>query len=191
MTNNEAAAAPRISIERATSTDARTLSELGTATFMVAFGHLYRREDLDTFLAQAHSEARYSTILANPNTAVWLARDTSGQALAYAVAGRCGLPVPDLEPDAGEIKRLYVRPPGQNSGLGSKLMHTMLDWLAAAGRDPLYVGVWSGNQGAQRFYQRYGFEKVGEYEFPVGRQRDIEFILERPPRRGPLPNNKR
>lgn len=170
-------------IERATSADARTLSELGTATFVAAFGHLYRREDLDAFLAQSHSEARYSTILGNPNTAVWLARDESGQAIAYAVAGRCGLPVPDLEPAAGEIKRLYVTPPGQNGGLGSELMNTMLDWLASAGRDPLYVGVWSQNYGAQRFYQRYGFEKVGEYEFPVGRQLDIEFILRRPSRR--------
>jgi ribosomal protein S18 acetylase RimI-like enzyme len=96
------------------------------------------------------------------------------------VAGRCGLPVPDLEPGAGEIKRLYVTPAGQNEGLGSRLMNTMLDWLASTGRDPLYVGVWSQNYGAQRFYQRYGFEKVGEYEFPVGNQLDIEFILKRP-----------
>jgi ribosomal protein S18 acetylase RimI-like enzyme len=169
-------------IERATIADAATLAELGTATFVAAFGHLYSREDLDAFLAQAHSEARYATILSNPNSAIWLARDESGQAVAYGVAGRCGLPVPDLEPTAGEIKRLYVRPSGQNGGLGSQLMNTMLDWLASTGRDPLYVGVWSQNYGAQRFYQRYGFGKVGEYEFPVGRQLDIEFILKRPPR---------
>ena len=32
----------------------------------------------------------------------------------------------------------------------------------------LWIGVWSENLGAQRFYARYGFEKVGEYEFSVG-----------------------
>lgn len=171
----------RVPIERATAADARALSELGTATFVAAFGHLYQREDLDAFLSQAHSEARYSSILANPNTAIWLVRDDTGQAVAYGVAGRCGLPVPHLEPNAGEIKRLYVTPTGQNGGLGGRLMDTMLDWLASTGREPLYVGVWSQNHGAQRFYRRYGFEKVGEYEFPVGRQLDIEFILRRPP----------
>jgi RimJ/RimL family protein N-acetyltransferase len=54
-----------------------------------------------------------------------------------------------------------------------------LAWLAAEGLAPLYVGVWSGNVGAQRLYGRFGFAKVGEYEYPVGRQRDREFILRR------------
>jgi RimJ/RimL family protein N-acetyltransferase len=40
--------------------------------------------------------------------------------------------------------------------------------------------VWSGNHGAQRFYARHGYEKVGTYEFPVGRVRDLEYILRRP-----------
>ena len=169
-----------VSIELATSADAGTLAALGRETFAAAFGHLYQPEDLQAFLQQAHSEARYSTILANPNTAVWLARDAaSRRPIGYAVAGRCGLPVPGLEPNAGEIKRLYVTPGTQNGGLGSELMNRMLDWLATAGREPLYVGVWSGNSGAQRFYRRYRFEKVGEYEFPVGRQRDVEFIFRR------------
>jgi RimJ/RimL family protein N-acetyltransferase len=39
--------------------------------------------------------------------------------------------------------------------------------------------VWSENHGAQRFYAREGFEKVGEYGFKVGRTVDHEFILRR------------
>jgi len=35
------------------------------------------------------------------------------------------------------------------------------------------------NVGAQRFYGRYGFKKVGEYGFPVGKTVDHEFILKR------------
>jgi ribosomal protein S18 acetylase RimI-like enzyme len=42
--------------------------------------------------------------------------------------------------------------------------------------------VWSENFGAQRFYARYGFEKAGEYLFPVGDTHDLEFILRRAPR---------
>ena len=48
-------------------------------------------------------------------------------------------------------------------------MEAALDWLVANERMPLYIGVWSENLGAQRFYERYGFGKVGEYGFP-GRQ---------------------
>ncbi|OYX79912.1 MAG: GNAT family N-acetyltransferase, partial [Brevundimonas sp. 32-68-21] len=32
---------------------------------------------------------------------------------------------------------------------------------------------------AQRLYAAYGFEKAGEYEYPVGAWRDHEFILRR------------
>mgnify|MGYP001551852877 CR=1 FL=1 len=45
----------------------------------------------------------------------------------------------------------------------------------------LWLGVWSENFGAQRFYARYGFEKAGEYLFPVGDTNDLEFILRRLP----------
>jgi len=45
----------------------------------------------------------------------------------------------------------------------------------------VWMGVWSENFGAQRFYARYGFSKVGTYAFPVGKVFDLEFILRRPP----------
>jgi ribosomal protein S18 acetylase RimI-like enzyme len=45
----------------------------------------------------------------------------------------------------------------------------------------LWIGVWSENLGAQRFYARRGFQKVGEYGFHVGRTIDREFILRRRP----------
>jgi RimJ/RimL family protein N-acetyltransferase len=62
-----------------------------------------------------------------------------------------------------------------------------LEWLAAQGYSPLYVGVWSGNSGAQRLYGRFGFEKIGEYDFPVGEHLDREYILRRPTIPPPAP----
>ncbi|HYG26310.1 MAG TPA: GNAT family N-acetyltransferase, partial [Caulobacteraceae bacterium] len=63
----------------------------------------------------------------------------------------------------------------QGGGTGSALFRAALDWLG--NRPRLWIGVWSENLGARRFYARHGFKKVGEYEFPVGRVRDREFIL--------------
>jgi len=72
---------------------------------------------------------------------------------------------------------LYLRASVQRDGLGTRLLVMALEWLAAQGHSPLYVGVWSGNLGAQRLYARYGFEKIGEYDFPVGSHLDREFIF--------------
>ena len=57
---------------------------------------------------------------------------------------------------------------------------TILAWLLRDGPRTLWVGAWSENLGAQRFYARHGFEKVGDYIFPVGSINDLEFILRRP-----------
>ncbi|HEU4773787.1 MAG TPA: GNAT family N-acetyltransferase, partial [Lysobacter sp.] len=62
---------------------------------------------------------------------------------------------------------------------GGRLFQTALDWLQRDGPRTLWVGVWSRNFGAQRFYARHGFEHVGDYGFPVGSVRDHEFILRR------------
>ena len=91
-----------------------------------------------------------------------------------------GLPHADVAAGDGEIKRLYLRRGFQGEGLGARLCDVIMEWLLHDGPRTLWVGVWSENFGAQRFYARYGFAHAGEYAFPVGRVRDREFILRRP-----------
>ncbi len=170
-------------IRRATPADAPLLVRLGTDTFIETFGHLYRPADLAAYLAEAHSPDAWAEWLADPAVATWLASFGSfdpGAPVGYLAAGSCKLPLPALEPRAGEIRRLYLQGTAQNRGIGRQLMAVALDWLAAAQYRPLYVGVWSENFGAQRFYARYGFVKIGEYDFPVGTHLDREFIFRQP-----------
>jgi ribosomal protein S18 acetylase RimI-like enzyme len=166
-----------ISIRRAAFSDARALAEVGSATFVETFGHLYSHADLASFLVESHSPAACEKRLSEPGVAAWLAEVPDAPPIGYVVAGPCKLPVDKLEAQAGEIRQLYLRGTWRNLQLGTRLMQVALDWLASAQHTPLYVGVWSENFGAQRFYERYGFRKIGEYEFPVGKQLDREFIL--------------
>jgi ribosomal protein S18 acetylase RimI-like enzyme len=166
-------------IRRADSRDAQRLAELGAVTFSQTFGHLYSAADLQTFLSQSRSPQRYAAMLDNPAIGIWLAELPGEAPIGYVLVGPCKLPVPDLEPTAGEVQELYVRADRQGLKLGTRLLNVALEWLAASGRKPLYIGVWSENFGAQRLYGRLGFTKVGEYGFPVGDHIDQEFILRR------------
>lgn len=167
-------------IRRATPEDAAALADLGRVTFIDAFGHLYTPEDLHAFIDDSHSIASYQRALANPAYALWLA-ERDGVAIGYAQAGPCGLPHAEALPGDGELKRLYLLPNAQNSGVGVALLETTLAWLERDGPRTLWISVWSENYGAQRFYGRHGFEHAGEYEFIVGEQRDREFIYRRKP----------
>ena len=175
MTNSN----PDTTIRRATQDDAATLAALGAATFTETFGHLYPAEDLETFLAGAHSVDAWTRTLADSQRAVWVAALGDATPVGFIAVGACKLPVANREPTSGEIQQLYVLARHHNLRLGTRLMDVGLEWLDAQGRTPLYIGVWSENRGAQRFYGRYGFNKVGEYGFPVGKTVDLEFILRR------------
>ena len=175
-----------VAIRRATVADAARLSGLSAAAFTETFGHLYPADDLRGFLTASHSETAWIRALEDPIRAVWIASVAEGEPIAYLSVGACKLPVEKIEAHAGEIHQLYVLAAHHNLRLGSRLMEIGLEWLQAQGRLPLYVGVWSDNAGAQRFYSRYGFVKVGEYGFPVGGTVDREFILRR---EGPTPRS--
>ena len=174
MTENQTAI-----VRRAVAEDVTQLAELGAITFRETFGHLYSARDLDAFLSNSRSEERYSKMLADPGMGIWLAAIPASPPIGYAVVGRCKLPVENLEPKAGELQELYVRSGFRGDRLGSRLLTTALDWLGEQNCNPLYIGVWSENLDAQRLYRRFGFEKVGEYGFPVGDHVDREFILRR------------
>lgn len=172
-------AKPKTFIRRVTVAEADKLSDLSTATFTETFGHLYLPQDLQAFLSESHSPDAWARKLVDPGIAAWIAELEDGAPVGFIAAGTCKLPIENREPSAGEIQQLYVLAKYHNLRLGSELMDIGLEWLAEQGRDPLYIGVWSENLGAQRFYERYGFRKVGEYGFPVGATVDREFILKR------------
>ena len=165
-------------IRRADTADAETLSALSAATFSATFAHLYPPEDLAAFLEEAYAVERSRALLMDPRVGAWL-MEAQGKAVGYAVAGPCALPHPEVTPDCGELKRIYLLPEWLGGGRGTRLMATVMAWLEAQTRGSLWIGVWSENFGAQRLYERIGFSKVGEYEFKVGRARDHEFILRR------------
>lgn len=169
-------------IRPATAADAPTLAELGRRTFIETFVEgfaiPYPAEDLEPFLDQAFGEDVIARKLADAAEGWWVA-EIDGRVVAFANTGPNTLPHPDGEAGHAELRRLYVAREAQGLGLGTRLLAIALDWMEAQGPGPLWIGVWSGNEKAQKLYAAHGFEKAGEYEYPVGRWRDHEFILRR------------
>lgn len=110
------------------------------------------------------------------------ASSASQAPIGYVTACPAHLPHPNVAPGDGEIQRLYILQGHQGGGCGTALLTTALDWLERDGPRTLWIGVWSENYGAQRFYARHGFEIVGDYSFMVGDHADYELITRRLPR---------
>ena len=165
-------------IRKAGVADAEAMARISRETFAAAFGQQYSTRDLELFLEDGHTPAKARAELANPDVGVWLLEE-DGRAVGYVLAGPCKLDNPDVTPHCGEIHRMYLLPEYQGGGRGQRMMEAALDWLEARGRRRVWLGVFSGNEGAQRFYHRLGFRKVGEHTFRVGTTVDREFTFRR------------
>lgn len=169
-------------IRPATEADAAALGELGRQTFVdtfvAGFAIPYPADDLTAFLDASFSPEAIRTKLKEPGAAWWVA-ERDGALLAFANTGPNTLPHPEARASHAELRRLYVSKAAQGLGLGTKLLAVSLDWMEAHTDGPLWIGVWSGNLKAQKLYEAHGFEKAGEYRYPVGRWLDDEFILRR------------
>lgn len=159
--------------------DIPALSQLGIASFVDKFGHMYTAKDLSDFLEQAFSYAAIAAEIANPSGLYQLA-ERDGALLAYCKLGlTCGFPDHARGQTVLELKQLYTAPGLMGGGIGTTLMDWAMAEFAARGADEVQLSVWSGNHGAQRFYARYGFAKVADITFKVGAQMDEEFLFAR------------
>lgn len=168
-----------LTIRRATAGDVDALSAISRDTFVETFGHLYTPQDLATHLDTMYAPEKYRDAIEEQGAVAWLLIDDENHVQGYAYAGPCSLPHQDVQPGDLELKRLYLRRTLQNGGWGAKLFAEAEAWMRRNGPASIWIGVWSENPGAQRFYARHGYEKVGEYLYPVGETRDLEFILKK------------
>jgi ribosomal protein S18 acetylase RimI-like enzyme len=163
---------------QASAEDAEEFRQISIENFVESFGASYPSYDLEYFLRVKYSLAKQRALLEDPRYGAFIMR-IDGKAVGHALAGPCGLPHSEVAADDGEIMRMYVLKQYHNAGLGRQLMDRAMEFLLKSGPRTLWLGVWSQNLAAQRFYARYDFQHVGEYFFEVGHTRDHEFIMRR------------
>ena len=81
------------------------------------------------------------------------------------VAGCCALrPLDAVDyPNAAEMKRLYVRKPFRNFGLGRQLAEAALDAARKAGYACVLLDTLDDMEAARALYQELGFEEIPPY----------------------------
>lgn len=166
----------RYSHRPATPADATALAHVGRVSFCETFAHLYASHDLEAFLAQTYTPAVLAAELADPTKRFRVA-ELDGELVGFCKIGfTVSLPI-DLGGRRGlELKQLYLL----RSHLGAGVAPVLMDWALAEARafgaDDVVLSVYEDNVRAQRFYQRYGFSKVGDFFFMVGTHRDPEHL---------------
>ncbi len=176
-------------IRLATVEDVDGLILFARKSFSHTFGHLYPVSDLQSFLDSSYTAEIFSSwIVQNASDDspfhIWLAtsstelEDSSSNSIqGYILAGPCSLPHDSVTSSCGEIHKCYVDPSQFGKGLAAQLMQAAISWLRIKDANrKIWLGCYSENFRAQKFYSRFGFQKIGEYKYIVGDSEDLEFI---------------
>ncbi len=171
-----------IALRRAELSDADSLSALATRTYSEAFGHSLRASDLAAHLRNKLSPERVRKMIGEDTLLLAYQGDRLIGFVQFGDAHSESTEPLRIQPGDKEVRRLYVLAEFQNLGVGTRLMDAALADRRLISSN-VYLSVWEDNGGAQRFYERYGFAKVGEQAFQVesGEETDVDFIMVRRP----------
>ena len=167
-----------IHIRRAVFDDVVPLSLMARVAFCETFHH-YNPTALNQFLDSHCSVNAFNEALTAGNITFFVAM-FGEHIVGYAKFGDSRLPQQSLFIPTFELHQLYVLKAWHGRKIGAKLMEKVI----AAGRKcmvpAIYLGVWEHNIPAQAFYRKYGFVKVGNYDYlPIGDVIDHEWIMEK------------
>jgi len=164
----------KITYRDATPADAAVIDRIFDTSFCDTFAHLYAAEDLDVFLA-GFSVADWRRELEDPAYEFRIG-EVNGEPVGYVKLGPMKLPIETNRP-ALVLDQLYILKEHHGVGIAHALMDWTVDRAKRRGAEELFLTVYVDNHRARRFYERYGFETVGKYNFMVGSQADEDLIL--------------
>lgn len=174
------AVTPPLTFREATSDDAQALSTLIGGTWAKFFAYSVTEADLETYLTKTVSPDQIRREIEDTNKLFLVAQgstdtEINGVAQLNLNTSEDGLKTPSPV----ELNRLYINPDQQGSGLAAQLLRYTEEESRKLGKGGLWLGVWEDNARGIRFYEKMGFEQVGEHSFWVGESKRRDWIMEK------------
>lgn len=154
--------------------DAAIIDRIFRTSFCDTFAHLYAPEDLNSFLS-GFTVSDWERQIGDAAFAFRIA-EAGDQAVGYVKLGKLKLPIEANGP-AMLLDQLYILQSHHGTGIAHALMDWSIEEARKRGARELYLTVYIDNHRAKRFYDRYGFEAVGSYDFMVGNHVDEDIIM--------------
>ena len=171
-------------IRPASVADAFALSRLGETTFRETFEGENSPEDMSRYLAQAFTPAQQTAEITDPGGIVLVAEHVPGsggpELVGYVYLVQGPAPEPVSGPAPMELKRIYVAREWHGRHVAQALMDASIKAARDRGAKTLWLGVWERNPRAVAFYAKYGFERVGQHTFVLGRDSQTDWLFARP-----------
>lgn len=164
------------SIRQADVSDVQIICALGVTTFYEAYFEQDDSSDLADYVLESFGRAQIEKELNDINSTFYIA-ELDGRAVGYAKLRENSKADCLKDENAVELHRIYILERVKGKGVGGALMNRCLEAARAKGFPTIWLGVWEKNSAAQKFYEKIGFLKAGELQFPYGASVGTNYVL--------------
>ena len=171
-------------IRHASMSDAEQLQHLIAKAFPYACPPDTDETDIKVHLARKCSSENFKSFIADESTAVIVACNGS-DLLGFAVlvfaettSEKIASTLTSVSSTV-ELSKFYVSPSEHGQGIAQKLMQRCFELVHELGWSAMWLNVNQQNERANRFYEKWGFEVVGECDFILGSSVQKDFVRER------------
>lgn len=168
-------------VGRSNPEDAEAVLSVALPVFSETFAHTCSAEDMTLYLNTHFTLEHILAELNNPNKRFLIAYQAGSTRCAGFAQLTIGSSEPCVEhvPNKVELQRIYLSTEHHGSGLGRLLMEAAFMVARGEGYRNIWLGVLQGNTRAEKFYAKFGFERVGEHDFYLGSDKQTDDIMVR------------
>jgi ribosomal protein S18 acetylase RimI-like enzyme len=165
-----------LSIRQADISDVKIICALGVTTFYEAYYEQDDSGDLANYVLESFSQAQIEAEINDADSTFFIA-ELNGKAVGYAKLRENSTADYMDNENAVELHRIYILERAKGKGVGRELLNRCIETARAKGYETLWLGVWEQNSSALNFYEKTGFAKVGELQFPYGKAVGTNYVM--------------
>jgi ribosomal protein S18 acetylase RimI-like enzyme len=164
-------------IRELTPDDLPELLSLAIKIFRDTFTHNNTPEAMEGFIASDYTIDKFTREFYEPGSLYFFVCDDNGKAIAYMRIRKNTEADHLLGSNNIELQRLYVDHSYHGRKIADRLMQLAIDIAKENKHDWIWLGVWEHNPRAQRFYQKWGFERFSEHDFYMGEEKQTDWLM--------------
>lgn len=165
-----------MTIRELTQDDIPELRDIAIKIFRDTFTQLNTPENLEAFLKRDYNTDSFRKEFAEPGSGYYFI-SANDQTAGYLRLRKNKEVEHLLGTNTIEIHRLYVDPAWHGKKVGDQLMQFALEIARQGKYEWIWLGVWEHNPRAQRFYEKWGFERFSEHDFYMGDEKQTDWLL--------------
>jgi ribosomal protein S18 acetylase RimI-like enzyme len=149
---------PPATLRPAVKSDEPALGRFGAALM-----RQHHAADPRRFLLTEHPEAGYGRFLVSmlgDSDSLVLVAERDGKLVGYVYADVESISWRDLRGPCGFVHDVYVDESARQNGIGRRLVLAAVEWARSKGMPQMVLSTASGNETAQRLFDRLGFRRT-------------------------------